>query len=129
MQFQYNTNGFAHHRLDEALQVLKDLGYDGVALTPDVAHCDLLRTDERDWARLRAQLDRLSLSCRLETGARFVLDPHRKHWPNLVTRDAAAAARRVDYYLRALELAVVLGAPVVSLWSGTPDPGTPRAEA
>lgn len=119
----YNTNGLAHHRLDDALDLLADLGYGGVALTPDVPHLDLLRTDERDWEKTRARLDRLNLRCVVETGARYVLDPRRKHWPNLLTRDEAAAERRMDYYRRALRLAAVLGAPAVSLWSGPLEAG------
>lgn len=114
----YNTNGLAHHRLDEALDLLADLGYGGVALTPDVPHLDLFRTGERDWEKVRAQLDRLRFRCVIETGARYVLDPRRKHWPNLLSRDEAAAGRRMDFYLRALRLAKALGAVGISVWSG-----------
>ena len=36
LRYGYNTNGMANHRLDEALRLLADLGYDGCALTLDL---------------------------------------------------------------------------------------------
>ena len=123
MYLAYNTNGLAHHRLEEALRLLADLGYRGVALTPDVPHLDLLTTDERDWARVRELLDRLKLRCVIETGARYVLDPRRKHWPNLLTPDPHAAERRMDFYRRAFKMAGALGTDLVSLWSGAVEEG------
>ncbi len=129
MYLAYNTNGMAHHRLDEALGLLADLGYRGVALTPDVPHLDLLKTSERDWEEARALLERLKLRCVVETGARYVLDPRRKHWPNLLTRDTEAAERRMDYCRRSLRLARALGAEAVSIWSGVLDAGDDPAAA
>lgn len=128
MYLAYNTNGLAHHRLDEALQMLADLGYGGVAITPDVPHLDLLRGDEREWETVRKLLDRLKLRCVIETGARYVLDPRRKHWPNLCTADDDAAGRRANFYARACRLAKALGAVGVSIWSGPLEAGDdPRA--
>ncbi len=40
LRFGYGTNGFANHRLDDALAVIADLGYSGVALTLDHDHLD-----------------------------------------------------------------------------------------
>jgi L-ribulose-5-phosphate 3-epimerase len=118
MYLAYNTNGLAHHRLDEALRMLADLGYGGVAITPDVPHLDLLRSDEREWESIRALLEKLKLKAVVETGARYVLDSRRKHWPNLCTPDEGAAERRLDWYRRACRLSKALGAEGVSLWSG-----------
>ncbi|MSR46950.1 MAG: sugar phosphate isomerase/epimerase [Planctomycetes bacterium] len=129
MWLAYNTNGLAHHRLEDAFALLADLGYEGVALTPDVGHLDLGATTERDWERARAVLDRLRLRCVVETGARFTLDPRRKHWPNLVTTDDTAAARRVAWYRQALRLTTALGAREMSLWSGAVEPGVDCAAA
>lgn len=123
MYLAYNTNGLAHHRLDDAFRLLADLGYGGVALTPDVGHLDPFNTEERDWEKARALLDSLKLKCVVETGARYVLDPRRKHWPNLLARDPADGIRRLNFYRRCLKLARTLGAELISIWSGPMEPG------
>ena len=33
LRYGYNTNGLAHHRLEDALRLVADLGYDGCALS------------------------------------------------------------------------------------------------
>jgi sugar phosphate isomerase/epimerase len=115
----YNTNGFAHHRLEDALAILAELGYQSVALTLD--H-NALHPHEPDLpgrtAALRRLLDRLGLRVVVETGARFLLDPRRKHQPTLVSPTAAERARRLDFLLLAADIAAELGADAVSFWSG-----------
>ena len=123
MYLAYNTNGLAHHRLEDALRMLADLGYEGVALTPDVGHLDPFKTEERDWEKARALLDSLGLKCVVETGARYVLDPRRKHRPNLLAPDPGDAIRRLNFYRRCLKMARILGAPLISIWSGPLEPG------
>jgi sugar phosphate isomerase/epimerase len=128
MSILYNTNGFAYHRLDDAARVLKEIGYDGVALTPDVHHLDPLRATPAEVAAFRRLLADLGLSIVIETGARFVLDPARKHRPSLLD-DGPAASRRLDFLRRCVDLAVALGAPVVSTWSGSGPAGLSKEEA
>ena len=43
LRYACNTNGFAHHRLGDALRVMADLGYEGSALA-------YLRAPEREAA-------------------------------------------------------------------------------
>ena len=118
----YNTNGLAFHRLDDAARLLASLGYDGLALTPDVHHLDPTRARPDEVAGFRRVLEELHLSVVIETGARFVLDPFRKHRPTLL--DAPAdATKRLDFLKRCVDLAVELHAPVVSVWSGTAPEG------
>ena len=75
----YNTNGLAHHRLDDGLRLLADEGFGAVALTPDVAHLDPYRSTAAEVERIAALLARLDMTCVVEAGARYLLDSQRKH--------------------------------------------------
>jgi sugar phosphate isomerase/epimerase len=119
MRLGYNTNGFAHHRLDDALTILAGLGYCSVALTLD-HHA--LNPYDRDTPRqlpfFRERLRELGLRVVIETGARFLLDPWHKHQPTLLSADAEQRARRLDFLRRAVDVAAALDADAVSFWSG-----------
>ena len=114
----YNTNGFAHHRLDDALHVIAELGYRAVAITPDANHLHPDHTSDAQLRATRALLDHLGLAVIIETGARYVLDPRRKQRPTLIEGDGEGRARRLDFLERAAHIAVALGANTISLWSG-----------
>jgi sugar phosphate isomerase/epimerase len=121
LRFAYNTNGTANHRLDDALSLIADSGYDGVALTLDHHHFDPFAPNlSRRAEQLGAQLSRLGLGLVIETGARFLLDPRRKHEPTLVSPEAEGRARRIDFLSCALDIAAVCGAEAVSFWAGVP---------
>jgi sugar phosphate isomerase/epimerase len=130
LRYAYNTNGLAHHRLDDALSMLADSGYAGVALTLDVVHLDPFAPGAFAQAeRLRARCDELGLEVVIETGARFLLDARVKHEPTLVTADPDGRARRLAYLRLACDLAEVLRAEAVSFWPGVPGPGVDLEQA
>ena len=124
----YNTNGLAHNRLSDALELLADLGYQAVALTPDIGHLDPLTADSRERRAVREQAVELGLELVVETGARYLLDPTRKHFPTLLEEDAADRARRLQFLMRCTDLAAELGAQVVSIWSGAAPGGHTAGE-
>ena len=119
MQIGYNTNGFAHHRLEDAMDIIADLGYRCVAITPDY---HALNPYDRDIAKqteaIRDRLAERGLGSVIETGARFLLDPMRKHSPTLLDRRGGGRQRRLDFLQRCVDLAAELRSPTVSLWSG-----------
>lgn len=127
-RWAYGSNGFGDHTLDETLEVLAGLGYEGVALTLDRRHLDPYADDlRRRLDRLARRLDGLGLAVVVETGGRYLLDPWHKHRPTLLSGEGAG--RRVDLLLRAVRIAADLGAPVMSFWSGTAPPQLPEAMA
>ena len=125
----YNTNGFAHHRLDDAIDVLADLGYRGVALTLDVHHLDPFAPDLLGrTAAVRKQLQRHGMRSAIETGARFLLDPRHKHQPTLLSPTADERAARCEFLKLCVDVAGELGADCVSFWSGTATDRAPHEE-
>jgi sugar phosphate isomerase/epimerase len=120
VQLGYNTNGFGFHRLEDALEIIADLGYRCAAITLDVHHLNPMREDwQAQAATISARLRALGLSCVVETGARFLLDPYRKHRPTLLDFDARL---RRQFLTRAMHVAAVLEADCVSYWSGARTP-------
>lgn len=121
MLLGYNTNGFAHHRLEDALAILAELGYRSVALTLDWHAFNPFEADRQQRAEtLRRLLESLRLRCVVETGARFLLDPRRKHQPTAMSPLPEERECRLDFLRRAVDVAAILGADAVSFWSGTP---------
>lgn len=124
MHLGYNTNGFAFHRLEDAVSILHELGYSAVGITLDLHHLNPFEADaDAKAAELRKLLDRFGMRCVVETGARFLLDPKRKHQPTLVDPNPAEREKRRQLLERSLELASILKADAVSFWSGTAPDG------
>jgi L-ribulose-5-phosphate 3-epimerase len=121
MRLGYNTNGLAHHRLVDAIDLLGDLGYQSVALTLDAGALDPYEDPtllKRQLGAVESALDRHGMACVIETGARYLLNPQIKHDPTLMDPDPARRAVRLDFLCRAIDLAKILQADCVSLWSG-----------
>ena len=119
LKLSYVTNGFRDHRLEDVFEILADLGYRGVALTLDVGHLHPWHSSREDVQRVRDGLEAKGLEVVIETGARYLLDPRRKHWPTLIGFDRRR--ERLDFLLRALEIAAALNARALSFWSGAHD--------
>jgi sugar phosphate isomerase/epimerase len=129
MQLAYNTNGLANHSLLDAIELLASIGYSGVSITLD--HGVLNPFNKQLNAHLGDVAQALKvnhLCCVIETGARFLLDPHHKHEPTLISPDSSARARRIDFLNRAINIAARLNADCVSLWSGVLHDGAGEAE-
>ncbi|MHC4697571.1 MAG: sugar phosphate isomerase/epimerase family protein [Planctomycetota bacterium] len=119
----YNTNGFTHHTLRDAVAILNEIGYRSIALTLER---DLLEPPDRGGAaraieRIEPWMAAANLRVTIETGARFILDPRRKHQPTLVSKLPEDRARRIEFIKAAVDVAAAVAADSVSLWSGSAD--------
>lgn len=105
--------------MEHAISVLADIGYRSIALTLDHHALSPYEPDcLKQLERVRRLLLANDLRCVIETGARFLLDPRRKHQPTLISPSEPERNRRLDFLQRAIDLAAELNADCVSLWSG-----------
>jgi sugar phosphate isomerase/epimerase len=119
MHLGYVTNGFAHHSLPAAIELLAGIGYRSVAITLD--HNALNPYGEyfdRELAEIADLLVRHDLRSVVETGARFLLNPAVKHEPTLASQGDEDRLRRIDFIKRSIDIAAKLGSDCVSIWSG-----------
>lgn len=130
VRYAYNTNGCSNHRLEDALALIAEAGYDGVALTLDHHHFDPFAPHfARRAGKLDVRLRELQLDLVVETGARFLLNPRQKHEPTLLHPDPDARAQRLDFLTRALDVCAACSGETVSFWAGRPQEGVSEEEA
>lgn len=115
----YNTNGFNCHSLKSTLEIIAGLDYCCAAITLD--HCALnpYQPDlEQEIESVKRVLKQYDLSCVIETGTRFLLDPWHKHEPTLISGESKARKYRLDFLKKAVDIGTKLNAKAVSFWSG-----------
>ncbi|UZO79265.1 sugar phosphate isomerase/epimerase [Aquimarina sp. ERC-38] len=119
LRYAYNTNGCNNHRLYDALDLIAEAGYSGIALTLDWHHLDPFADNwEIQTQKLKRRLDELGLGSVIETGARFLLNPKQKHEPTLINPTQEGRAYRVRFLKRAVYIAKILESETVSFWAG-----------
>ncbi|NMO15759.1 sugar phosphate isomerase/epimerase [Pyxidicoccus fallax] len=124
LRFAYNTNGVAHHRFMDALRLIADSGYDGVALTLDAHHFDPFAPHlPRRAGELAGLLERLELGLVVKTGARFLLESRAEYEPTLISPEPEGRLRRLDFLRRAVDICAICRGEAVSFWAGVPRPG------
>lgn len=123
MLLGYNTNGFAFHRFDDTCKILAEIGYQAVGITVD--HYTLSPfspTLSEDCRAADALLRSLGFRSVIETGARFLLDPRRKHQPTLLSDLEAERKHRLRFLESALDIGAELNSDGLSFWSGKSPP-------
>jgi sugar phosphate isomerase/epimerase len=128
----YNTNGLAHHRLTDAIDLIGGEGYRSVGITLDVGALDPygeLGSLSRQTAMVGSCLKHWGMTSVVETGARYLLNPRLKHDPTLMDPDPHRRAIRTDFLCRSIDLATELKSQCVSLWSGQVTDQVPYEQA
>ena len=121
MRFGFSTNAFRQYGLAESIEILADIGYDGVELLFDQPHLYPPEATEAEVESVRETLDANDIA--ISNCNAFMLTAIEDfHHPSFVEEDESYRRRRIDYTLDALETAAALDAGHVSIEPGGPVP-------
>lgn len=128
MKLSFSTNGFVRHSVFDAVQRIAEIGYEGVELLADIPHLYADSVTDSDLRRLKDILPRTGLQIANINANTAVGYYGREFWeplfePSLANPDDALRRWRLNYSMKCVDMAHVLGSPCVSVTSGRLVPG------
>jgi sugar phosphate isomerase/epimerase len=121
MQFGFSTNAFRQYDLAESIEILADVGYDGVELLFDQPHLYPLEATEAEIDSVRETLQANDVA--ISNCNAFMLTAIEDfHHPSFIEEDESYRRRRIDYTISAVETAAALNADHISIEPGGPIP-------
>lgn len=127
IKFAFSSNAFTRHSLFETIEILAEIGYDGLEIMADVPHAYPTHLSDGDLERIRKLLDRKGLSISNLNAFMHNADGDTYH-PSWIEQDPGERSRRIDYTLKCIDLAHKLGAPHISTEPGGPLEGISRSQ-
>lgn len=129
MRLAYSSNAYMNCPIEEAIDRIAGLGYDGIELMADTPHAWPAATRDDDIDAIRRRLDRHALQ--LSNVNAFMMNAAGDFWhPSWIEPDDAFRGRRIQHTREALSMARKLGAPCITTEPGGPlPPGMSPEEA
>ena len=120
MQFAFSANAFQAYDQLETVEILADIGYDGVELLLGASHLHPADTDQADVAAVENVLDDTGLE--ISNCNAFMMTAEGFQHPSYVETDPQYRQQRIDYTHESLRLADAIGADSISIQPGGPVP-------
>lgn len=136
MNFGFSSNAFQDYTLTDTIEILANVGYDGVEILLDEPHLYPSESNEQEIERIQRSLDEhglvvsncnafmLSAAERSQKSrkAEYGRETEAFHHPSFIELDADDRQKRVEHTKTALRTAAVLDAPHISIPPGGPVP-------
>jgi fructoselysine 3-epimerase len=132
MKLSFSTNAFVEFPLPEAIEMIADIGYQGVEILADVPHLYPFSTTSSDLAKIVTALETTNLTVS-NINANTAVGYYesiggRKFWeplfePSLANPDDDARGWRIEYTKKCIDMARTLSCANVSITSGRMVPG------
>lgn len=128
MKLAYSSNGFKKFDILETIDILAELGYDGIEILQDIPHAFPPETTDD---RLKEITKRLSeRNIEISNMNAFMTYGYIDNWrPSFVEAEESDRRLRIDHTIRCIEMAAKLGAKTLSTQPGGPMEGVDNAWA
>lgn len=120
MQFAFSANAFQEYGPVETVEIMADIGYDGVELLFGGSHLHPDDTDDADIAAVENALDDTGLE--ISNCNAFMVSAEDFQHPSYIEEDPEYRNQRVEYTRQALQLADEFDADHISIQPGGPIP-------
>ncbi|MFD1685625.1 sugar phosphate isomerase/epimerase family protein [Halobellus litoreus] len=120
MRFAFSANAFQAYDPGETVEILGDIGYEGVELLFGASHLHPADTDAEDVAAVENALDDAGLE--ISNCNAFMVTAEDFQHPSYVETDPQYRQQRIDYTRESLRLADAFGADSISIQPGGPVP-------
>jgi sugar phosphate isomerase/epimerase len=127
MKFAFSSNAFLRYDLLDTIKIISGLGYKGIEIMADTPHAFPAHLTIGAIETIRETLKNNQLSVSNINAFMHHADGDTYH-PSWIEKDPALRSKRIDYTLRCIDLARLLGAPSISTEPGGPLDGMSRDE-
>lgn len=119
MEFAFSTNAFKKFSLNDTINILSKIGYNGIEILCDIPHAYPENLTNSDINELKQLLSKLKISIsNLNAFTLFAIGD--THHPSWIENDIESRKMRIDHTLDCIELARKLGVSNISTEPGGP---------
>ncbi len=119
MEFAFSTNAFKKFSLKDTINILSEIGYNGIEILCDIPHAYPKNLTNSDINELKLLLSKLKISIsNLNAFTLFAIGD--THHPSWIENDIESRKMRIDHTLDCIKLARKLGVSNISTEPGGP---------
>ncbi len=119
MEFAFSTNAFKKFSLKDTINILSEIGYNGIEILCDIPHAYPKNITNSDINELKLLLSKLKISIsNLNAFTLFAIGD--THHPSWIENDIESRKMRIDHTLDCIKLARKLGVSNISTEPGGP---------
>lgn len=127
-RLSFNATTLRDFGIKQAVRFIRDAGYDGVEIALNDTHLHPLKSTKQEVQEVKNRCADIGLEIACVAAGGPTLLGSAPYEPSMISADESGRIKRLDAYKKSIELAQLIGCPVVNINSGLPS-GAKSAES